>query len=475
MRRTIQRQFRDPVLLVVSAVVLAITLATATWQAGIAWRQEQRQLDRVLSTLATPRFPLHRTVLDQISGLSGAQLAVVEAAEITETTVPLTPDDRVRLFEWLKQSDEAEASPGRESLDLSTGPFLVDRIALRTAAAGEPAGPQYLAVLSPEPDWWSIWRGAAVGPLVVGGLGCLPLLAIIAWRSRQVVRPLGKLQEQASAIAGGEFRVVELPPRDDEVRDLAAAINQMVDRLMRFEQQVRRQERLQTLAQLTGGMAHHLRNAATGGRLALELHRRRSKAAEHDDDLSVALRQFTQIEQYLQRLLLSSRAEPSLDRPREHVDLAELLRQVVEFLTPLCKHAKVRLDAEIAGQSAVVSGCRDALEQIVVNLALNGLEAVKAQPPELRRLAVDLARSGDSARLTIRDWGPGPKAGIAPAMFEPFESDKPDGAGLGLSVARQVTLQHGGEIDWTRDADTTLFSVKLPCVCEVPYGALAGG
>jgi two-component system nitrogen regulation sensor histidine kinase GlnL len=70
---------------------------------------------------------------------------------------------------------------------------------------------------------------------------------------------------------------------------------------------------------------------------------------------------------------------------------------------------------------------------------------------------------------------PRAEAQIAAAMFEPFESDKPDGAGLGLSVARQVTLQHGGEIRWTRDADTTVFAVQLPCVSEVPHGANLGG
>ena len=470
MRRTIQRQFQDPVLFVVAGVVLAITLASATWHAGATWKEEEQRLRRVLASLALPRFPLHPTVLNQISSLSGAHLTLVGHDGVLDSTLPLDDDDKQRLIAW----NDANHQGHSDAIDLSSGAYLADRVALRSSVVDDPAEARHLIVMTPRPDWWLIWREAAVGPLIIGVVGILPLLAIIALRSRQVVRPLAQLQAQAASIVGGEFRIVELPAQDDEVRDLAAAINRMVERLTRFEQQVRRQERLQTLAQLAGGMAHHLRNAATGGRLALELHQRECHHAEGDDDLRVALQQFAQIEQYLQRLLMMSRTEPSADEPREEVDVSGLFRQLVDFLTPLCRHARVALVATHDGEPLVVMGSRQSLEQVVVNLAINGLEAVKSLPAEQRRLALELSRAKDDVQLVVRDWGPGPNEKIAAAIFEPFESDKPDGIGLGLSVARQVALQHGGEVSWRRDAETTAFTVRLPCISEVVHGAHLG-
>jgi signal transduction histidine kinase len=64
--------------------------------------------------------------------------------------------------------------------------------------------------------------------------------------------------------------------------------------------------------------------------------------------------------------------------------------------------------------------------------------------------------------LTVSDTGSGPPAAVEQRLFEPFVTEKPDGVGLGLSVAREIAEQHGGQIAWRRAGHETVFTVEFP-------------
>ena len=61
----------------------------------------------------------------------------------------------------------------------------------------------------------------------------------------------------------------------------------------------------------------------------------------------------------------------------------------------------------------------------------------------------------------MRDNGPGPSSALIPRLFEPFATGKSEGVGLGLAVARRVAREHGGDVTWHRDADTTVFTLTV--------------
>ena len=107
----------------------------------------------------------------------------------------------------------------------------------------------------------------------------------------------------------GSFGRCRSAPRNDEIQDLTHSINHMVERLARYEADVRLNERLRTLGQLGAGIAHQMRNAATGARLALDLHRQECPLDPDCETLEVAKRQFTLMETYLQRFLTLGRGE----------------------------------------------------------------------------------------------------------------------------------------------------------------------
>jgi signal transduction histidine kinase len=119
----------------------------------------------------------------------------------------------------------------------------------------------------------------------------------------------------------------------------------------------------------------------------------------------------------------------------------------------------------------MLSGDADSLEQMLINLVVNAVEAA-SRPEEARksggrkaeaRKRVDVSISCNDDRLVVEvsDTGEGPADAVQSTLFDPFVTAKPDGTGLGLSVARQIAQAHGGEIAWERSNATTRFLVDL--------------
>ena len=86
------------------------------------------------------------------------------------------------------------------------------------------------------------------------------------------------------------------------------------------------------------------------------------------------------------------------------------------------------------------------VQQVVLNLLLNALEASAEQPAERRRVVVRTRASGSSAEAMVRDRGCGVSAEGRPHLFEPFYTTKPAGLGMGLSISRSIAESHGGRI-----------------------------
>jgi signal transduction histidine kinase len=152
---------------------------------------------------------------------------------------------------------------------------------------------------------------------------------------------------------------------------------------------------------------------------------------------------------------------------------------VVSLVKPTAQHAGIQLRCEqTPNEPFVVRGDSDALKQLLVNLVLNAIEATSRTEPETvahekyehpgRQLAKDvtisLRRDADRLLLEIHDSGKGPAAEVRDTLFDPFVTEKPDGTGLGLWVARETAIAHGGDIRWERREARTVFIVELPAL-----------
>jgi signal transduction histidine kinase len=318
-----------------------------------------------------------------------------------------------------------------------------------------------LYVFYPESLWQdAVWE--AIRPsLVLGafaGLASVVLTVVVGQRLSRGIRELGR---RTRLIAAGDFSPMPLPRGGgNELRDLARSVNEMAGRLAQYEETVRKTERLRLLGQVSGGLAHQLRNGVTGARLAVQVHARECDGQADPEPLQVALRQLALVEMHLKRFLgLGSGGELR----REPCPLLALLDEAVELLRPQCRHAHIELRWERpAGQGGpVVLGDAGQLGHLFLNVLTNAVEA--AGPGGCVELKLRTAGEGKAA-VEVRDSGPGPAAEVAGRLFEPFVTGKREGVGLGLAVARQATEAHGGGISWRREVGQTCFEIVLPVV-----------
>ena len=354
--------------------MLATVVALSSVDAWLAGRRAQQQIEIQLQdigrTLADPSFPLTDNVLRQMRGLSGAEFVVVG---FTGT---------------ISASSLDEALVGQLSLPRpATGdnPFALQRAVLiagktylhsqRSIWAKTPGrAPHVLHMLYPESRYQQAWREAVLPPAATGLAALVIVVVVSSVIAARVTRPLHRLSEQFDRIAEGDFSPLPISRRDDEVRDLALAVNRMAEMLTRYEQQVRRNEKLRTLGRLGGGIAHQLRNSVTGCRLAIELHGRECTQAA-DEGLLVARQQLDLMEEYLQRFLSLGKQEV---RPLAALNLAEVVERSLTLVNPKARHLGVELQWSAPADPPVVAGDANGLTQAVVNLLLNAIEAAAA-------------------------------------------------------------------------------------------------
>jgi PAS domain S-box-containing protein len=145
------------------------------------------------------------------------------------------------------------------------------------------------------------------------------------------------------------------------------------------------------------------------------------------------------------------------------LDVNLLAGEVVALVRTDAEARRVRLTLETDPAVPPVLGDRVQLQQVLLNLLLNALDAVKDNPPARRRVAVRARPAGTTVEVTVRDEGHGIAADCLPRMFEPFFTSKPNGLGMGLTISRSIIEAHGGRL-WAenRPAGGAAFTFTLP-------------
>ena len=149
----------------------------------------------------------------------------------------------------------------------------------------------------------------------------------------------------------------------------------------------------------------------------------------------------------------------------KNLDLNELARDTVGFLSSLAAGRKVELVSVISPEVLPILGDRIQLQQVILNLVLNGIDAMKDTAMESRVVSIRTSRVQNFAHLSVADRGHGMPEGRLKEIFEPFYTTKAEGMGMGLSIARTIIEAHGGMIlAKNRDHGGASFRIKLPLV-----------
>ena len=147
----------------------------------------------------------------------------------------------------------------------------------------------------------------------------------------------------------------------------------------------------------------------------------------------------------------------------EH-DLNEIAASARELAESEALEAGVRLELALERAPLAIGADRVLLQQVVMNLVRNAIEACRDVAPSRRRVSIATARApGGGALLRVSDWGSGVIADIEPQLFQPFVSAKSGGLGLGLSICRSVIEAHGGTIEYRANPERgSVFEFSLP-------------
>lgn len=306
-----------------------------------------------------------------------------------------------------------------------------------------------------------------VTPLLLGV--SMTFAYVIAGRS---FRPIERMVDQVEAISDGRslHRRLNIGAAGQELARLAGTLNEMIERL---------EGSFGALRRFTADASHELKTPLAVMRADVE--RAMSASVSSNEQavaLEEALQQVTRMADLVDSLLTLARAdEGRFEVFREPVQIASLVREVVETARLLGEDAELVIDAPLI-EEAEVLGDLTRLRQLMLNLVTN---AIKYTPRE-GRVTITLARGEEVVTFTVEDTGIGIAAADLPFVFERFwradrvrsRASERGGFGLGLAICQWIAQAHGGQLSVvSRLGRGSTFSVTLP-LAGAPGSGMTG-
>jgi signal transduction histidine kinase len=321
---------------------------------------------------------------------------------------------------------------GEHALDIRMPPISLgepkhDWRQLKRWHIGQSDLPPGSTVLSREPSAWERYRWQM-----------LIIAALIVLEAALIVRLLHGRRRRRHAEIDAHQRMAELAElnRRSTVEELSASI-------------------AHELTQPLSAISHNAEAAALILRAqSPDLGELRDIVASITRDQQCA----TQVIKRLRHLLGETHSEI------KEIDLNEVVREVCEFLSATAAAHRINLSTNLASQALRVRGDRIQLQQVILNLVINGIDSIEGSETGERKIIGRTALVDDaSAEVTIEDSGPGIPPDKAKQIFEPFFTSKAAGLGMGLSIARTIVESHSGRM-WVenRRAGGTIFRFSVP-------------
>jgi PAS domain S-box-containing protein len=226
--------------------------------------------------------------------------------------------------------------------------------------------------------------------------------------------------------------------------------------------------RVALMGKLTASLAHELMqpiaaavgNAEAGQRLLETDRLDANQTREILDDIVENCMRAANVVQGVRSLL---RKEP---KPRLLLDLNRLVTEVAGMMRSELISRQTRLTMRLEAELPEIMGHAVELQQVIVNLILNGADAMAAVAPPDRELLISTARDASGVELTVRDRGTGADPTHLRRMFEPFFTTKPDGIGMGLAICSDIISAHSGRLWAENNSDGA--GVTVRCLLPLP-------
>ena len=238
----------------------------------------------------------------------------------------------------------------------------------------------------------------------------------------------------------------------------ARALHRRASRTLEAERRAQASARLAELGSMTSGLAHEIKNPLSTLHLNAQLLREEVLDAELPEETRATVsRRVDALARETMRLkdilsdFLQFAGRMRLDP--QPVDLRDLVSELADFFHPQAASAGVLVRVDLPGVPVRARVDAGLLKQALLNLAINAVQAMnpegRAERGERRgelMFRLELDSTGDDARLSVIDTGPGIPEERHATLFRPYASTKPGGTGLGLATTRRIVEEHGGGV-----------------------------
>ena len=311
--------------------------------------------------------------------------------------------------------------------------------------------------------------------ILVGILGLIVAVELAVFLSYVLTRPLRRLTWMCREIAVGKsVHVPQSVFSPSEFSELIDSFNDMSEQLARWrdvQRQLSRMDRLAALGEMMSGLSHEIRNPLASMRIQADLLRdeierigagdfRGEDIRDAGDQINALCEEMDRLNNIVVQLLSFVRPRPAVVNPTK---LDDILPWAGSMIGPQAQKQGVRLVLKCKEPDVTVMADGEALRQVVMNLALNAIQAAGRGG----MLSISVGRSQSAARsgvrgvITVSDTGGGVPPSIEHRIFDPFFTTKKEGTGLGLSIVQRITESLGGELSLENGAGGATFRVYL--------------
>lgn len=298
------------------------------------------------------------------------------------------------------------------------------------------------------------WLGAMTVALLAALTGIL-------LRRRQRARAMAS--EAAQARIELE-RQIDL--RTTELRSANDQLNHEIDERRRLEtvrqdlqDELIQANKLATLGQIAAGVAHEINQPVA----AIRTHADSASVQLRREDTEGALRSLANIDRLTERVGVITDELRAFSRKTRSGTVAVGVESAIDgallLVAGRLREKGIRLERHPAPAGLAVKAERNRLEQVVLNLLQNAIEALDGVPAPVIELGVRV--KGRQAIIQVSDNGPGVTPAVRARLFTPFTTDKPDGLGLGLVISRDIVAGFGGELVLDPTSSGARFSIRL--------------
>ena len=148
---------------------------------------------------------------------------------------------------------------------------------------------------------------------------------------------------------------------------------------------------------------------------------------------------------------------------RDKIEVSSLLKEIFLLIKEECKRRNIKAELNIMHKETFILGNEEKLKQVIINIAKNGIDAMK----EGGRLSISSRKEKDRVEISISDTGNGIPEEIRDKIFDPFFTTKTDGSGLGLGISKKIIEDHNGKLNFiTEEGKGTTFIISLPIIKE---------